>query len=60
MKKNEKLVWVTIGALLAGMAGEWFLSGTYDSHSQVRNIFVLIQLIIGIGIILYPFIKRAK
>lgn len=60
MKNSEKLTWVPIGALLAGMAGEWFISGTYESHSQVRNIFVVIQLIIGLGIISYPFVKRTK
>lgn len=60
MKKNEKITWTLIGALLAGMAGHWFISGTYESHSQVRNIFVGIQLIIGLGIISYPYVKRKK
>lgn len=58
MKKSEKLTWTSIGALLAGMAGEWFISGTYYSHTLIRNIFVGIQLIIGLGIISYPYIKR--
>lgn len=58
MKKNEKLTWIFIGALLAGMAGEWFIGGTYASHHAVRNIFVGIQLVIGLGLMAYPYVIR--
>ncbi|MBK8966908.1 MAG: hypothetical protein R3D58_15125 [Saprospiraceae bacterium] len=60
MKKSEKTTWIMAGALLAGMAGEWFLGGTYESHTLTRNIFVGIQLIIGLGMISYSYLKRNK
>ncbi len=58
MKNNEKITWMMIGALVAGIAGEWFIGGSYESYSQTRNIFVGAQLIIGIGIFFYPFLKK--
>lgn len=57
MKNSEKLSWMIVGALLAGMAGEWFLSGTHEMHSTTRNLFVVIQGLIGIGLFLYPYWK---
>ena len=59
MKRNEKLTWYLIGGILAGMALEWFMSGTYRTHGAIRNIFVGIQLLIGAFLIGYPhFTKR--
>ncbi len=60
MNKNERLTLIFVGALLAGMAGEWFIGGTYQSHTLIRNIFVGIQLGIGLGILVYAYLKGRR
>jgi hypothetical protein len=35
--------------LAAGQAVYWFIGGAYMDHSQVRNILVVLQLLIGVA-----------
>jgi hypothetical protein len=42
-----------IGALLVGMGLEWFINGIHSTHLLARIIMVGVQIVIGLGIILY-------
>ena len=55
--KTDKLLWVFAGVFLVGLGLEWFIGGSYSSHSSTRNIFVVVQIVIGIFIALYPYKK---
>lgn len=60
MKKSERAVWIMAGAVLAGTAGEWFLGGKQDDHGLTRNVLVVMQLLIGLGMLVYPFARSSK
>jgi len=53
MINKHNLVWVICGALVAGPAIHWFIDGYDASQFTARDFFVIIQALIGIGLMIY-------
>jgi hypothetical protein len=51
--KSEAILVLFCGALVAGLAANWFISGESGTHSSLRNVAVLIQLIAGIVVMFF-------
>jgi len=58
MSKDDTFVLSLVGTFVAGLAAHWFIGGDYAEHSFIRNIFVVVQLLIGLWIIFYALRKR--
>jgi len=58
MNKNEKITWMIAGALVAGLGIEWFTSGSNQNYSQLRNLLVGLQILLGIGMLFYAYFKK--
>lgn len=58
MTLNSNTGWVMLcGAMIAGQAAHWFISGANDEHSFTRNLMVVIQLLAGIALLIYSWHK---
>jgi hypothetical protein len=53
MTWHTRLMFMILGALLAGQALHWFIGGTFTAHSNVRNLLVIGQCAIGIGLLIW-------
>ena len=60
MNKYQNIIWIICGALVAGPAIHWFVDGYDQSHFSARDFFVIIQALIGIGLIVYGSSKSNK
>ncbi|MBK7344495.1 MAG: hypothetical protein IPJ06_16210 [Saprospiraceae bacterium] len=50
MALKNGMMWLILGAIIAAHAGYWFLSGHYESHSDTRNVLVIIQALVGLAL----------
>lgn len=59
MKKYATYLLI-IGAIIAGHAGYWFLSGQSETHSGTRNFLVVIQALAGFGLMYWAVKNKPK
>ncbi len=43
-------IYLSLGAIIAGHAGYWFLSGAHHDHSDMRNALVGLQALAGLAL----------
>lgn len=53
-------IYLIVGALIAGHAGYWFLSGEQAFHSTVRNILVILQALVGLGLMYWAVRNKPR
>lgn len=51
---------LVIGAIIAGHAGYWFLSGEYETHSTLRIVLVILQAFAGFGLMYWAVRNKPK
>lgn len=51
---------LVLGAIIAGHAGYWFLSGEYESHSSLRTLLVILQAFAGFGVMYWAVKNKPK
>ncbi len=58
--KSMDYALIITGALVASQSVKWFIAGKSENHSQARNIAVAIQLLVGVGIVVYAWYKHKR
>lgn len=58
MSKASK--YLILGALIAGHAGYWFLSGEQASHSTIQNSLMIIQALVGLGLMYWAVQNKSR
>ena len=57
---SNTTLYLIVGALIAGHAGYWFLSGEQASHSTARNILVILQAVAGLGLMYWAVRNKPR
>ena len=50
----------SMGALIAGQALHWFVSGESTDHSDFRNAAVIVQLVVGLILMIHVSLQARK
>ena len=56
----ESFSLLVVSALMAGQASHWFVSGQATGHSTARNLAVVGQLLVGVGLMIYGWSKLRR
>lgn len=58
--KKFPVYFLVLGAIIAGHAGYWFLSGAYETHSNLRIGLVFLQAFAGFGLMFWAVKNKPK